>query len=193
MSAELYEVISSKARDFTSSLHRTANEYRQASGNTSNKDLDAWIDSSVDPEITRRRDRLAAAAEMIKKEGAELREMARKALVPEGANSDELGKKFKADKTEAKQFLLKAIGTLETLGAPDDVIEELQQYLEQLPNVSGSTGAGLSGSGKSPEELAAAREYLRGLGHEVADKGRISKELLEVWDKRHDLSEAVAS
>jgi hypothetical protein len=33
----------------------------------------------------------------------------------------------------------------------------------------------------SSDELAQARDWLRSQGHEVADRGRIKKELLELW------------
>lgn len=192
MSDAMFSALADKAREYVSGLHKTANEYRQASGNMGTKDLDAWVDASTDPEIVRTRDQLAKAAAVIKEKTAELREKAKEALMPEGTNSDELSKKFKADKTEAKTFLNGAINALKGLGAPDEVIDELQQYLEQLPNVSGSTAVGLTSSGKSPEELAAVRTWARENGHEVSDKGRVPKEILEAWDKRHDATADVA-
>src|SRR6184192_3558864 len=186
MSETMFSALADKAREYVSSLHKTANEYRQASGNVGTKDLDAWVDSSTDPEIVKVREQLAKAAAVIKEKTTELRDKAKAALQPEGIDSDELSKKFKADKTEAKVFLNGAINALKGLGAPDEVIDELAQFLEQLPNVSGSTAAGLTSSGKSPEELAAVRTWARENGHEVSDKGRVPKEILEAWDKRHE-------
>ena len=192
MSDAMFSALADKAREYVSGLHKTANEYRQVSGNVGTKDLDAWVDASTDEVIVKTRDQLAKAAAVIKEKTAELRELARNALVPDGVNSDDLSKKFKADKTEAKVFLNGAINALKGLGAPEEVIDELVQYLEQLPNVSGSTAAGLTSSGKSPEELAAVREWAREQGHEVSDKGRVPKDILEAWDKRHDVEKAVA-
>ena len=74
------------------------------------------------------------------------------------------------------------------------LVDRATQFLEQLPNVSGSTAAGLTSSGKSPEELAAVRTWARENGHEVSDKGRVPKEILEAWDKRHEaVSESEAA
>ena len=153
MSDEMFSALADKAREYVSSLHKTANEYRQASGNVGTKDLDAWVDSSTEAEIVHTREQLAKAAAVIKEKTAWLREQAKLALQPEGIDSDALSKKFKADKTEAKVFLNGAINALKGLGAPDEVIDELAQFLEQLPNVSGSTAAGLTSSGKSPRRI----------------------------------------
>lgn len=45
---------------------------------------------------------------------------------------------------------------------------------------SSSTRAS-SGSGRSKEELAQMREWLRANGHEVSDRGRISQELQDIY------------
>lgn len=42
-----------------------------------------------------------------------------------------------------------------------------------------------TGSGRSKEELAAAREWLKKNGHEVSDRGRIKAELLAIFDEAH--------
>lgn len=52
-------------------------------------------------------------------------------------------------------------------------------------NGSSPTSRGSSGSGRSKEELAAAREWLTKNGHAVSDRGRIKAELLEIFDEAH--------
>lgn len=52
------------------------------------------------------------------------------------------------------------------------------------PRSSGAKRAD-SGSGRSKEELANAREWLRTNGHEVNDRGRIKTELLDLYDAAH--------
>ncbi|WP_241473756.1 histone-like nucleoid-structuring protein Lsr2 [Mycolicibacterium neoaurum] len=42
-----------------------------------------------------------------------------------------------------------------------------------------------TGSGRSKEELQAARDWLTKNGHEVAPRGRIKAELLEIFDQAH--------
>lgn len=42
-----------------------------------------------------------------------------------------------------------------------------------------------TGSGKSREELANIREWLKKEGHEVNDRGRIRSELIDLYDQAH--------
>lgn len=52
------------------------------------------------------------------------------------------------------------------------------------PRGSSSTRAP-SGSGRSKEELANIREWLKKNGHEVNERGRIKAELLQAFDEAH--------
>jgi len=42
-----------------------------------------------------------------------------------------------------------------------------------------------SGSGRSKEELAAIRSWLRQNGHDVNDRGRIKSDLIQIFDEAH--------
>ena len=48
-----------------------------------------------------------------------------------------------------------------------------------------SSPARSAGSGRSREELAEARSWLRANGYKVADRGRLSNELLAAWDSKN--------
>lgn len=48
-----------------------------------------------------------------------------------------------------------------------------------------SAGGGSKGSGRSKEELAEMRTWLKAQGHDVADRGRISQELQTLYDDAH--------
>ncbi|MFE7720131.1 Lsr2 family protein [Nocardia rhizosphaerihabitans] len=53
---------------------------------------------------------------------------------------------------------------------------------------AGSSNAGKrpdTGSGRSKEELANIREWLKKEGHEVNERGRIRGELLDMYDRAH--------
>lgn len=52
---------------------------------------------------------------------------------------------------------------------------------------SKSSGGKSSGFAHSAKELKAAREWLRLRGHEVSDRGRIRKELLDEWESHKKL------
>lgn len=66
----------------------------------------------------------------------------------------------------------------------DAADEEVDAPRSARRNTSTSTRAS-SGSGRSKEELANAREWLKANGHEVSDRGRIKAELLEAYDEAH--------
>lgn len=68
----------------------------------------------------------------------------------------------------------------------------IEPYLNAATKVSGgrsrstakrSTAA--NSSGRSSEDLTAIREWAKANGHEVADRGRIKKEILEAYDAAH--------
>lgn len=61
-------------------------------------------------------------------------------------------------------------------------------YIEHATKVGGrgrSSSRRSSGSGRSKEELAQIREWLKANGHEVSERGRIKSELLEAYDTAH--------
>lgn len=53
------------------------------------------------------------------------------------------------------------------------------------PKGSGSTTRPATGSGRSKEELANIRGWLKSNGHEVNDRGRIKADLLALYDEAH--------
>lgn len=71
----------------------------------------------------------------------------------------------------------------------DTLREVLAPYVGAGRRVGGrrSTGrsGGSGGSGRSREDLAAVREWARSNGYQVSDRGRISAEVQEAYDKAH--------
>ena len=64
--------------------------------------------------------------------------------------------------------------------------DALKKYTDAATKVAGrgvrkSTGRA-GGSGRSKEELAAIREWLKANGHEVSDRGRIKQDLIDLYD-----------
>lgn len=78
----------------------------------------------------------------------------------------------------------------------DKLDKFLNPYIAAAERVSSNRGRPRStssrrpstGSGRSKEELQAARDWLRKNGHDVNDRGRIKAELLELFDKAHESS-----
>ena len=65
----------------------------------------------------------------------------------------------------------------------------MEKYLNAATKLGGRRSAGSSsrrsgGSGRSKEELADARAWLKQNGHKVSDRGRIKQELLDIYDAR---------
>lgn len=68
----------------------------------------------------------------------------------------------------------------------------IEPYLNAATKVSGGRNRSTakrattaSSSGRSSEDLAAIREWAKANGHEVAERGRIKKEILEAYDAAH--------
>lgn len=85
----------------------------------------------------------------------------------------------------------------------DKFRKDMQKWLAAATKVTGrrgrpkSAGGGSTrpgtGSGRSKEELQAARDWLTKNGHEVAPRGRIKTELLELFDASHESEAASAA
>lgn len=65
----------------------------------------------------------------------------------------------------------------------------IAMYVEHATKLGGRRSVGGSsrrsgGSGRSKEELADARAWLKQNGHQVSDRGRIKQELLDIYDAR---------
>lgn len=68
--------------------------------------------------------------------------------------------------------------------------DALKKYIDSARKVGRTrSGGGRSrpgtGSGRSKEDLAAIRHWLRQKGHEVSDRGRIPQPLIDEFDKAH--------
>lgn len=73
--------------------------------------------------------------------------------------------------------------------------KDMEKWLAAGTKITGkrgrprSTGAGTkrpgTGSGRSKEQLANIREWLKKEGHEVNDRGRIKSELVDLYDAAH--------
>lgn len=53
------------------------------------------------------------------------------------------------------------------------------------PKGTGGSSRPGTGSGRSKEELANIREWLKANGHEVNDRGRIKSDLIDLYDSAH--------
>lgn len=172
------EQIKSKAVEDTQKLHDMAKAYKSASGTSD--EVKKWIDASEDAEVVRKREAIKKALAKIAELRSELESEAKKALVPSGYDSSTVAKDFKALKTATKTLILQSKGVVNSLGVEDT--SDFDELLENLPNI----GGGITASGKSPAELAEARAWLKEQGEDVADKGRIAKDLLAKFDSRND-------
>lgn len=62
----------------------------------------------------------------------------------------------------------------------------LAPYVGAGRRVGGRRSSGRAGGGgRSREDLSAVREWARANGHQVSDRGRISAEVQEAYDKAH--------
>jgi hypothetical protein len=60
--------------------------------------------------------------------------------------------------------------------------DAISPFVDKARRAGRTAGAARAGSRRnSPEELAAARDWLRSNGHEVNDRGRIPASLMEVY------------
>lgn len=172
----VFEDIKNKAISDTQELHDLSKTYKQAGA--ASDEVRKWIEESEDESVVKRRNAIKAALAKIAELKAELESEAKAALVPEGYDANEVASDFKELRKTVRTFLLQSQGVLKQLGAEQSYIDELQELFDNLPNI----GGGQSASGKSPAELSEAREWLKSEGHDVADKGRIAKDLLAKWD-----------
>jgi hypothetical protein len=172
----VFEQIKEKALADTQALHDLSGAFKKASGTIDEKRK--WIDESDNEVVVTKREQIKRGLAKIAELKAELEAMAEEALVPEGYDPNEVASEFKERKKNTRAFLLQSKGVFEQLGADADSIAELQELFDNLPTISG----GITASGKSPAELSEARAWLKEQGEEVADKGRIAKDLLAKWD-----------
>ena len=171
--AQVAEAVLNKAKSETQALHDLAKQIKAKSGSADA--VKAWIESSEDPEIVKERETIAQAMAKIVERKKKLEEVAKAALVPADFDPEASTKEFKERRVKVRTLLLQGKGTLEAF---DQDVSELEEALENLPNISG----GISASGKSPAELAAIRAWANENGHEVAERGRIKAEIVAAYD-----------
>lgn len=166
-----------KSKAETQALHDLAKQIKAKSGSA--EAVKQWLESSTDPEIVKERENLAKALATIAERKKKLEEVAKAALVPEDFDAEAMSKEFKERRVKVRTLLLQGKGTLEAF---DQDVSELEEALDNLPNISG----GISASGKSPAELAAIRAWANENGFEVAERGRIKADIVAAYDKRND-------
>ena len=179
--AAVAEAVVNKAKSETQALHDLAKQIKANSG--SSEAVKSWIESSEDPEIVKERENLANALAKIAERKKKLEEVAKAALVPDNFDAEAMSKEFKERRVKVRTLLMQGKGTLESF---DQDVSELEEALENLPNISG----GISASGKSPAELAAIREWANANGYEVAERGRIKADIVAAYDKRDEVAAA---
>lgn len=175
--AQVAEAVLNKAKAETQALHDLAKQIKAKSGSADA--VKAWLESSTDPEIVKERENLANALAKIAERKKKLEEVAKAALVPDDFDPEASTKEFKERRVKVRTLLLQGKGTLEAF---DQDVSELEEALDNLPNISG----GISASGKSPAELAAIREWANANGYEVAERGRIKAEIVAAYDAREN-------
>lgn len=176
--APLINDMLSKATARVEKQHALAKTIKAAGG--SNEDLKNWIDQSTDPEVVQTREAIAKALAKVQELRDGLMEKAK------AANTSDIDvtaaqKEFKEESKNLKAFLMSSVTSLSGLEVPEEDLAPLKEMIANLPTLSG----GVSASGRSPEELATIREWAANNGIEVAAKGRVSKEVLEAFDKAH--------
>jgi hypothetical protein len=175
--AAVAEAVVNKAKAETQALHDLAKQIKANSG--SSEAVKSWIETSEDPEVVKERETIAAALAKISERKKKLEEAAKAALVPEDFDAEAMSKEFKERRVKVRTLLLQGKGTLESF---DQDVSELDEALDNLPNISG----GISASGKSPAELQAIRDWANSNGYEVAERGRIKAEIVAAYDKRDE-------
>lgn len=176
--APLINDMLAKATARVEKQHALAKTIKAAGG--SNEDLKNWIDQSTDPEVVQTREAIAKALAKVQELRDGLMEKAK------AANTSDIDvtaaqKEFKEESKNLKAFLMSSVTSLTGLEVPEEDLAPLKEMIANLPTLSG----GVSASGRSPEELATIREWASNNGIEVAAKGRVSKEVLEAFDKAH--------
>lgn len=176
--APLINDMIAKATERVERQHALAKTIKAAGG--SNEDLKNWIDNATDPEIVQTREAIAKALAKVQELRDGLMEKA-KAANESDVDVTALQKDFKEEAKNLKAFLMSSQTSLRGLEVPEEDLKPLAEMVENLPTLSG----GVSASGRSPEELSQIREWAAANGIEVAAKGRVSKEVLEAYDKAH--------
>lgn len=171
--APVVEAIVGKLTSDVQELHDLSSTYKARNG--SPDAVQEWLNNSEDAEIRKELETIAMAEEKIKARKAKLTERAKAALVPEGFDAEAVAKEFKDKRTAARTLIMQSKGTLAAMGQDVSALDEM---LENLPNISG----GVSASGKSPEEMEKIRAWARENGHEVKDRGRIAKDILDAYE-----------
>lgn len=171
--APVVEALTSKISADVQELVDMAQAYKARNG--SPDAIQEWLANSEDPEILKELEIIAKAEEKLKERKAKLNDTAKAALQPEGFDGEAVAKEFKEKRTAARTLILQSKGTLEAMGQDTS---KLTEFFENLPNLSG----GISVSGKSPEEMEKIREWARANGHEVKDRGRIAKDILDAYE-----------
>ena len=172
--AAVAEAVLGKAKSETQQLHDLAKQIKAKSGNADA--VKAYLESSEDPEIIKEREYIAAAVAKIQERKKALEEVAKAALVPDDFDPEAKTKEFKELRVKVRTLLMQSKGTLQAF---DQDVSELDEALDNLPNITG----GISASGKSPAELAAIRDWANKNGHEVAERGRIKADIVAAYDK----------
>ena len=171
--APVVEALTSKLSADVQELHDISSTYKARNG--SPEAVTEFLKNSDDPEIQKELELIARAEEKIKERRANLTAKAKEALQPEGFDAEAVAKEFKEKRNAARTLLMQSMGTLKAMGQDTSVLEE---YLQNLPTISG----GISASGKSPEEMEKIRAWARENGHEVKDRGRIAKDVIEAYE-----------
>jgi small-conductance mechanosensitive channel len=170
--------VTSNVEARTQALHDLAKSYKASNGTKDS--INKWIEESEDKDVTNKREAIKRALAKIAELKAELEAQAKTALVPDDYDATELANEFKKLKVEVKTLILQSEGVVKNLDANRDT-SNFKEMLDNLPNISGS---GLTASGRSPEELKAAREWLGTNGYDVKEKGRISADMLAAFDSK---------
>lgn len=168
------DAVVTKVTTQTQELHDMHSTYKARNGSASA--VEEWLNNSDDPQVIADREKIAKAMERIKEMKKALEDKARAALVPDGFDTEAFAKEYKEKRNATRTLILQSIGTLDSLGQDTSALEELQD------NLPGGLGTTLSASGRSPEEMAKIREWANANGHEVAERGRIKKEILDAYD-----------
>jgi len=182
--AAVADAVLAKSKEETQALHDLAKQIKAKSGNA--EAVKAWIESSNDETVIKERETIAAAMAKIAERKKALEEVAKAALVPEDFDAEAKNKEFKERRVAVRTLLMQSKGTLQAFNQD---VSELEEALDNLPNISG----GISASGKSPAELQAIRDWANSNGYEVAERGRIKADIVAAYDKRNDTPENMAS
>lgn len=174
-------------------------------------DLDSAVQefgaTSTDAEIVKLREQIAKAEALIERNRAQINEQARAALMADiDPEFDEAKVKaaYNDAKVELKRNLTNVRDTFKLLGyvsaevspagresnwtAKNEAGETLLKVAD-IPKLDGASSAGGSGASEAVKEFnRAAKEWARGEGMKVADKGALSTEVKEGYAKFKGIS-----